>query len=223
MSHSSDPYRIIIIGAGIIGLTTGCTLLKEYATNENLQLTIISETFTPETTGDISSGYWQPYGLENIDERILRWAGYTYDIFLNEYFSIKAARAGLMKISSYVLHGYDDQNKDNDEVLVKPEYSHLVRHFRLLDKHEIGMFDHLKPKSGHVLSSIVVEVSKYLPQLQRFLEHDFRVKFIKKKIHSINELKHKADVIINCSGLSSRYLFNDQTIRPARGKVYLNK
>ena len=38
MSRSSDTYRITIIGGGIIGLTTACTLLKEYATNENLEL-----------------------------------------------------------------------------------------------------------------------------------------------------------------------------------------
>ena len=221
MSYSDDSYRILILGAGIIGLTTACTLLNEYETNKNLQVIIISETFSPDTTGDVSAGYWQPYGLKNIDQRTLRWAGYTHDILHNEFFSTKAARAGVMKIAAYVLQGFDNQN---NEIIAKPlPYAHLVRHFRLLDKHEISMFDHLKPKSGHVLSSIVVEVKKYLPQLQRFLEQDRRVKFIKKKIHSIDELKHKANVIINCTGLGSRYLFNDQTIRPARGQVDLIK
>jgi len=57
MSCSTNTDRITIIGAGIIGLTIGCTLLKEYATNENVQLTIISETFSPETTGNVSAGY----------------------------------------------------------------------------------------------------------------------------------------------------------------------
>jgi len=47
------------------------------------------------------------------------------------------------------------------------------------------------------------------------------VRFIEKKIHSIIELKDTADVVINCTGLASRYLVGDQTIRPARGQVYL--
>ncbi|CAF1047886.1 unnamed protein product [Rotaria sp. Silwood1] len=220
MSSSNDTtYRITIIGAGIIGLTTACTILKEYATNENLQLTIISEKFTPDTTGDTSAGYWEPYGFANIDERILRWAGYTYDIFVSEFFSTKAARAGIMKVTSYRLQGFNGENKDNNKIFEKPKFAELVRHFRLLDQHELNMFDHLNPTSGYVMSSITVEVIKYLPQLLRYLSEDCRVKILKKKIHSLTELKNKADVIINCSGLASRHLVGDQTIRPARGQV----
>ncbi|CAF1262081.1 unnamed protein product [Rotaria sp. Silwood1] len=219
MSSLADTYRITIIGAGIIGLTTACTLLKEYAANENLQLTIISEKFTPETTGDTSGGFWEPYGFKNIDERILRWAAYTYDIFVSEFFSTKAARAGVMKLALYRLRGFNGQNKDDIKAIEKPKYVGLVRHFRLLDQHELGMFDHLKPTSGYAVSSVAVEVIKYLPQLQRFLSEDGRVKFIKKKIHSLIELKDKADVVINCSGLASRHLVGDQTVRPARGQI----
>lgn len=222
MSRTDETFRIIVVGAGIIGLTTACTLLKEYSNNDNIQITIISESFSPYTTGDISAGYWEPYGLEKLDERTLRWAGYTYNIFLDEYFSSKAARAGVMKMTSYVLKGYEGQKDAKDHVYIEPEFSKLVRHFRRLDKHEIGLFNHLRPLSGFVMSSIVVEMCKYLPQLHRFLARDHRVKFLKKKLHSISELKDRADVIINCSGLASRYLVGDQTIRPARGQVFLS-
>ncbi|CAM4828155.1 unnamed protein product [Rotaria magnacalcarata] len=219
MSSSSNTHRITIVGAGIIGLTTACTILKEYAANENLQLTILSEKFSPETTGDISAGFWEPYGLDAVDKRILRWAGYTYDIFLSEFFSTKAALAGIIKLPSYSLQGYNGQNIKDDETTKKPEFLKLVRHSHSLDQHELAMFDHLKPKSGFVMVSVAVEVRKYLPQLLRFLSEDSRVKFIKKKIHSLIELKDKADVVINCTGLASRDLVGDQTLRPARGQV----
>lgn len=213
----SSKYCITIIGGGIIGLTTACTLLKEYSLNENFQLIIISETFSPETTSDIAAGYWEPYGMESIDERTLRWAGYTYEIFLSEFFSTKAARAGIMKMSGYTLQGFNGQN--NGTHVVKPQFSTLVRHFRTLDEDEIEMFHHLKPASGYAMSSITVEVRFYLRELYRFLVQDSRVKFIKKKIHSFNELINQTDLIINCSGLGSRQLANDQTVRPARGQV----
>lgn len=205
-------FRINIIGAGIIGLTTACTILKEYANNENLQLTIISECFSPNTTGDVSAGFWEPYGFENVDERILRWAAYSYKIFFQEFFSSKAAPAGLIKLPAYVV-------QSDEKEFIKPPYSELVRHYRTLDKNEIELFAHLKPTNGFVYSSIVAEPSKYLPQIQYFLQRDRRVKFLKRKIHSINELKDKADVVINCTGLASRYLVNDETVRPARGQV----
>ncbi|CAF0893123.1 unnamed protein product [Rotaria sordida] len=214
---SSNKYHITIIGAGIIGLTTACTLLKEYSLNDNIQLIIISEKFSPNTTSDISAGYWEPYEFEFMDERILRWASYTYNIFLSEFFSIKAAQAGIMKMSAYTLQGFNGQNKDKN--ILKPQFSTLVRHFRMLDEYEIEMFDYLKPTSGYVISTIAIEVRYYLRELRRFLVQDSRVKFIKKKIHSFNELMNKTDVIINCTGLGSRQLTNDQTVRSARGQI----
>jgi hypothetical protein len=89
----------------------------------------------------------------------------------------------------------------------------------MLDEYEVGLFDHLKPTSGFAMSSIVIEVRYYLREIRRFLTQDSRVKFLKKKIHSFNELVDQPDVVINCTGLGSRQLSNDQTIRPARGQV----
>jgi hypothetical protein len=84
------------------------------------------------------------------------------------------------------------------------------------------MFDHLGPTKGFLMSSVVTEIRRYLPQLQRFLEQDPRVKFIKKKIYSLSELKDEADVVINCSGLGAKDLVGDLTMRPARGQVRSN-
>ena len=212
-----SPYRITIIGAGIIGLTNACTILREYAFVDDLQLRIVSERFSPETTGDVSAGYWEPYGFESIDERTLRWAGYTYEILLSEFFSTKAARAGIMEMAAYTLKGSTDGNEE--QRTTQPEYSRLVRHFRMLDEHEIQMFDHLKPKFGFVMSTVTINVRCYLRELTRFLARNSRVKFIRKRIHSFEELINQTDLIINCSGLGSRELANDLTIRPARGQV----
>jgi hypothetical protein len=42
-----------------------------------------------------------------------------------------------MKMSTYSLQGFDGQNK-----ITRPAYTESVRHYRLLDKHELSMFDH---------------------------------------------------------------------------------
>jgi len=210
-------YRITIVGGGIIGLTTACTILKEYASVDTLKLTIIADAFSPETTGDVSGGFWEPYGLDLSDQRIMEWARYSYNIFLDEYFSSKAARAGIMELSAYILKG--QQVNSNDDTSSNPSFLSIVRHYRVLKSPEIDMFNHLGSITGFVMSSIVAEVRRYLPELQRFLQQDSRVKFIKRKICSLNELKNEADVVINCTGLGAKDLVDDLTIRPARGQV----
>ena len=52
----SDRHQIIIIGAGIRGITTPCILLQGCSLRNNLKLIIISEKFSSETTGNISAG-----------------------------------------------------------------------------------------------------------------------------------------------------------------------
>ncbi|CAF0778191.1 unnamed protein product [Adineta ricciae] len=220
MMANNLNYRVIIVGGGIIGLTTACTLLKEYASIDNLQLTIISETFSPNTTGDISAGYWQPYGLNLNDQRMLKWARYSYEIFMEEYVSIKAARAGVIQLTSYsVFKQEDPQHVDDKDLSIEFPFLPLVRHYRRLSNTELHIFDHLAPVTGFVMSSVVVEVQRYLPELYRFLTQDRRVKFINKKILSLSELKDQADVVINCTGLGARYLVGDLAVRPARGQV----
>lgn len=219
MSSSTNNCRITIIGAGVIGLTTACTILKEYAANENLQLTIISEKFSPNTTGDVSAGYWEPYGFANMDDRIMRWSKYTYDVLVSESFSTKASRAGIMFMPSFRLFGYNGSKVEGDEE-EKPKFLSVARHYHMLDKNELKTFDNLKPVSGFMMLSVAVQVNKYLPLLLRYLSEDSRVRFVKKKVHSLVELKDQADVVINCSGLAARELVGDQTVRPARGQVY---
>ena len=215
MSSSKQTYRITIVGAGIIGLTTACTLLKEYADDSHFLLTIISEKFSPETTADISAGYWEPYGLVDLSQRAMDWAAYTYKIFSDEFLSNKAAHAGVIKIQSYMLRSYSDTGKDQGQ----PEFRHIVQDYRILDENTMKMFDHFQPPMGFSMSSIIVEQVKYLPQLQCYLAADPRVTFFKGTIHAFEELKETADVIINCTGLTARYLASDPTVRPARGQV----
>ncbi|CAF0953164.1 unnamed protein product [Rotaria sordida] len=62
------------------------------------------------------------------------------------------------------------------------------------------------------MSSITIEISRYLSPLQCYLLQDSQVKFIKRKIYSLIELKDKADIVINCTGLASRDLVGDLTI-----------
>lgn len=57
----SSVKRIAIIGAGVIGTTTAIRLQEQF--ENSVSVTIFSEEFSPNTTGDISAGLWGPFLL----------------------------------------------------------------------------------------------------------------------------------------------------------------
>lgn len=52
--------KIAVIGAGVNGLSSAVQII-EYFQRDQVQVTLISEKVTPNTTGDVSAGLWGPY------------------------------------------------------------------------------------------------------------------------------------------------------------------
>lgn len=51
--------KIAVLGAGIIGISCAVQLQKKF--KSAVEVVIISEEFSPNTTGDGSAGLWGPY------------------------------------------------------------------------------------------------------------------------------------------------------------------
>ena len=62
MIHPDMVFRVCIVGGGIIGLSTGL-FLKRMEQNDDLEVTIVTDKTTPETTADGAAGIWGPYLL----------------------------------------------------------------------------------------------------------------------------------------------------------------
>lgn len=54
--------NIAVVGAGIIGTTTSLAIKEAFPTS---RVTIFSDKFSPDTTGDGSAGFWSPYILSD--------------------------------------------------------------------------------------------------------------------------------------------------------------
>jgi len=63
--------RVCVIGAGIIGLPTACRLQEAVP---DVDVTVISEEFSPNTTGDGSAGFWKPYYLKGTPDELVWYA-----------------------------------------------------------------------------------------------------------------------------------------------------
>jgi D-amino-acid oxidase len=66
----------------------------------------------------------------------------------------------------------------------------------------------------------LVETQLFLPWLMNLLEKK-NVEFIRRELKSVDEISRQYQWVINCSGLGSRMLCNDESIFPARGQVAL--
>ena len=60
---------VCVVGAGVVGLSTALCVLDKYP---YLKVTIIADKFTPNTTGDGTGGFWQPYMMADTPVHKLR-------------------------------------------------------------------------------------------------------------------------------------------------------
>lgn len=85
--------NVAVIGAGVNGVSSAIKILEHYQKErcENVQVTIISDEFTPNTTGDGSAGLWGPFLLGGTCERKVQYVEiertdiYTIYISLNSF------------------------------------------------------------------------------------------------------------------------------------------
>ncbi len=52
--------KVCVLGAGIIGATTAYRLLEEFSDGA-LEVDVIAEAYSPNTTTDVSAGFWLPF------------------------------------------------------------------------------------------------------------------------------------------------------------------
>ena len=66
--------KVCVLGAGIIGATTAWRLRERFRDTEavggaDLSVELVADSFSPETTTDVSAGFWLPF----------HWGGTTDD------------------------------------------------------------------------------------------------------------------------------------------------
>lgn len=205
-----------IVGAGIIGLSIG-TLLSDTHGKE-LDITIVAEKFTPDTTSDKSGGQILPYipasgkvdpGLQ---ENILRWTASTVQYLqqLNQNPAVAEA-IHLAKVTGYRVF---------ESKAPLPFWRNVVLDFKELGAKEVAALKGQVPskyKYGWMYQTFMLECPSYLPWLmERFMRNGGLV--VCKKVSSLREFDDY-DVVINCSGLGARDLVGDASIYPIRGQI----
>lgn len=200
--------KVVVLGAGIIATATAYRLLEA---RPDIQLTIISKEFSPNTTSDGAAGYWSPYiAVGTPEETIWRQSKATYDHCME---LIKnQPNSSAMGLST--VHGFRVNTSKEPEKIM---WSDIPHNYHVLTDRELKRFPE-EIKSGVAFTTVFIEARKLIPYfMKRIKEKGGR--FIQMDLKSINEIAFSYDVIVNCTGFGSRDLFNDKNVFAVRGQI----
>jgi len=185
----------LIIGAGINGLSSGIKLLEN-----GLKATIWSSSFSPNTTSDIAAAYWYPF-LSAPVEKTNMWGSKTYDV-LKKLSEIPDTGVAMTQTYEYFRESQPD-----------PSWKDFVGNFQRttdnLPSDYVEAFSFVTP---------IIEMSIYLEWLMQTYT-SLGGKSEMKTISSFEDAFSQFDTVINCTGLSSGKLLDDDQVYPVRGQI----
>jgi len=208
----SQAEHIVVLGAGVIGLTVAYAL--SFDTSNEHCITVIARDMPEDMDSQgwaspWAGANWSNLSMGGLDERIKKWETVTFNKFWD------MIPTGLVRMLPSRVYSNDEG------AFADPWYQALPRDFRVLSTDEIPS----TYKSGIGYSTISVNPSIYLPWLKSQLEAR-GVKFVRKSLRNIEEAANIAGpegIIINATSLGARSLIGvqDTKLFPIRGQTIL--
>lgn len=188
---------IKIIGCGVSGLSVGITLL-----DDGFDVEIITEKLPKDTTSSKAAAIWFPYEVKPF-EKASKWSRESYYKFL-EFCDVSNSGVSIVPLT----------------VLVNEETDTWWTDSLPQDKIRKAPPDELPDKfpNGFIMHVPLIETQIYLD----FLLEKFQTlggKLNIQKISSFEEFIESNTILVNCTGLGSRELFNDNELYSIYGQI----
>jgi D-amino-acid oxidase len=155
-----------------------------------------------QTTSAVAGALWYPYRAKP-EHQVTRWSAMTYQT-LRELISTEPA-AGIRMRSGRELFRRPTPD---------PWWRAAVPGFGRTPPERLpaGYVD------GYELTVPLVDMAVHLEWLRRKLINA-GVRFVTRHLSSLQQAAGQVDAVVNCTGLGSRHLANDNTMRPVRGQI----
>ncbi|XP_060062704.1 D-aspartate oxidase-like [Ylistrum balloti] len=202
--------KIAVIGAGVVGLSTAVNI---QALIPGCDVTIIADKFEADTTSIGAGGIFRPTekAIPGVPaDTIRRWSQESWDFFSKLALSDLGSTTGHIVMPGYIF---------SQEKIENPIYEDIIFSCRELSLKELTKLNMGQYRHGYQLTSIIVQMSKYLPWLmEKFVSHGGKT--LKRKVNDLKEFQGGPyAVVVNCTGLGSQELVKDEKIHPVRGQL----
>lgn len=190
-----DTKGVAIVGAGVIGLTTGIELVEH-----GLSTTIYADRI-PGATSLAAGASWGPY-LVKPYERVARWSSET----LRRLTELAAVPGSGIRMVSGV-----EASRTATEI---PSWAAALPAVRPCSPSELPQGF----TTGWWCTIPVVDMPVYLRGLiDRFLGGGGRL--VERHVDSLSDVAGNARTVVNCSGLQANLLAHDASVYPIRGQL----
>ncbi|CAK4071372.1 unnamed protein product [Aphanomyces euteiches] len=211
--------KIIVVGGGIVGLSTALALLE----HGFLDVKIVADSFD-DTTSHVAGAVWRPvFAGSTSDYTMDRW-GHETMLWLRgliEHYGtdvVGCKRTPGMELQDTPIESH-------------PYWAHSVEDFRLLTPEEALKHAPYTKKYGCVFTSIMIHPGVLMDWITKQIQARGGT-FERRHVSSLNDLD--ADIIVNCTGktrnsilhpdefdqgVNAGKLVNDANVYPVRGQV----
>lgn len=188
--------RIVVVGAGVIGLTCAHRLVRAGHTVE-----VWSRDAFADTTSAVAAALWYPYRAQP-EDAVTRWSAATYDML-----SILSVR----KETGVSLRRGRELSRTP---LPEPWWAAAVPRLRRVAPADLppGYAD------GYEFAAPILHMPVYLPWLVDELAAA-GVRFRHRVLTDLRPARAAADLVVNATGLGARELVADPVLTPVRGQV----
>ena len=191
--------QVLVIGAGVSGLSCALRLAEA-----GQSVDIWAREMPQQTTSTIAAALWYPYLAEPMN-RVLPWSTVTFQ---------ELVRLAGEPETGVIM-------RDGCEIFRTPQpneawWASAVQSYRRATANELpaGYAD------GYFASVPIIDMSIYLGWLERETRA-LGVGIFERTIQDLRETRGASDVVINCTGVSSREVCNDTEVYGVRGQVQI--
>ncbi|ALC38494.1 CG11236 [Drosophila busckii] len=211
--------RVAVLGAGVNGVASALKILEHYqdVRQQKIEVTILSDEFTPHTTGDGSAGLWGPFLLGNTaPSKVHGWSKGMHDFLQQIWLSEDAGEAGVCLLPCVRL-------STDEKASVGDFWRDIVYGATELTAQQLADYNRNRVNKftcGLHFVTYTSEPVKLLPYLmKRFVKRGGLI--LKRRIQDLEQFVAESsyDVVVNCTGLGSQQLLSDEQCYAVRGQV----